>query len=131
MQTITVELKTPITLDNGQELKEVTLRAYKAGDAAKARAFIANSKAYGPNCVNDGVILSLVMLRFCLVGTGQAIGVKADWPEQLGGGDFANVIDHHEAVSQGYTDVEAYRAYVEKVTAEARAKAEAEGAFPS
>lgn len=129
MNQITVKLDQPIALDNGQSLEEVTLRAYRAGDAARARAFIANSKAYGPNCVNDSMIMSLVMLRFCLVGTGQAIGVKADWPDQLGGKDFSTVIDSHEAVSQGYENVEAYRAHVEKLTREAQAKAEQDPLF--
>ncbi len=123
-QTTTVVLKQPITLQNGQELGEITLRSYKAGDAARARAFIAKSKAYGPECVNDNVILSLVMLRFCALPSGGVLELPMGWADELGGADFSEVVDAHEALSQGFESVEAYRAHVKVLIADAELERE-------
>lgn len=123
-KTTTVQLKTAIELPNGQELTEVSLRGYKAGDAARARAFIAKSKQYGPECVNDNVILSLVMLRYCALPSGGILELPASWADELGGADFSEVVDAHEALSQGFDNVEAYREHVKVLIANAEADAE-------
>lgn len=114
MRTITVDLKQPLTIGN-ETLDKVTLRAYTAGDMARARAFVIKDKRYGPECANDNLLLGLASLRFVVVPPANILSFPAGWAEGLSGGDLSNVIDNLEAVSQGYDDVEAYRAHVREL----------------
>lgn len=121
MKTTTVALKTPLILDN-TEVTEICLRAYKAGDAAKARAFIIRHKAYGPDCVNNQLVLNLAVLRYVVLPPPQVLSFPPNWAEELTGSDFSNVVDHLEALTQGFENVEAYRAHVQELIKDAENK---------
>ncbi|WP_155300536.1 hypothetical protein [Deinococcus kurensis] len=108
MTTITVDLKAPIALPSGQTMERVTLRGYRAIDIAKARANIANTKGFGPSCVNDPLIQALFVLRTCFVPDPTLLKVPTNWPDELGSDDLGEVSDALEAVTQGMT-LEDYR----------------------